>query len=258
MYPDEISGPVVCVADLHGESEQLRRLLDFLRANRLHEGRTVIFLGDYCDCGPDTAGTIDLLLNWRKRHRPTVFLAGNHDLNLAKALGLVASPHQDYYAARLPTRNSETLSSYEAKGGDELLAKMPPRHKDFFANLAWVAEHQDFIFVHAGLDDREPVEQQLAKLRARDAKLFKPLWLHETALAWTIPPDTNKTIVSGHTTIERPIVTNRRILIDTGCGRGGPLTAILLPERLLIQVPALLIVPRRAGGLINAVTSTNP
>ncbi|HLW74462.1 MAG TPA: hypothetical protein VKT74_05285, partial [Gammaproteobacteria bacterium] len=69
------------------------------------------------------------------------------------------SPHQEFYAARIPIRNAKTLASYGATCAAELVAKMPQAHKDFFTNLPWTVEHPDFLFVHAGLDDREPVEQ---------------------------------------------------------------------------------------------------
>jgi hypothetical protein len=82
--------------------------------------------------------------------------------------------------------------------------------------------------------------EQLARLRQRDTSTFKPKWLNDDRLAWMIPHDTNQTIVSGHTILRHPIITDRRILLDTGAGYGGPLTACLLPERLLIQVPANL------------------
>jgi serine/threonine protein phosphatase 1 len=244
MPPDCIDGPVVCVADLHGACQQVKALLDFLVANRLHEGRAVIFLGDYCDCGPDTASTIELLLAWQATCPASRFLCGNHDLSLAKGLGLVESPHRAYYAGRIPARSAETLASYGARDAAELMGRMPAAHQDFLANLPWVVEHQaGYVFVHAGLDASEPVEQQLAQLRARDARIYKPKWLHDTALAWAVPPDTNKVVVSGHTTLADPWVTPRRILLDTGAGRGGPLTACLLPERLLIQVPASVAQP---------------
>jgi len=248
MFQDQISGKVIAVADLHGGYDQLRNLLEFLVAHRLHEGRHFVFLGDFCDVGPDTASTIDLLLDFQKKHAEVTFLSGNHDLNLTKALGLVESPHQALYRSRVPTRNVLTLASYEAKDAAELLVKMPQSHKDFLANLPWVVEHSDFVFVHAGLKADEPYEQQMAKLRTRDATLFKPPWLHDTVLAWAIPPDTNKVIVSGHTILDRPIVTDRRILLDCGCGYGGFLTACLLPERLLIQVPPSLAKKRSYQG----------
>ena len=110
MFPTQIDGPVIAVADLHGAYDQLQSLLNFLVANRLHEGCCIVFLGDLCD-GLDTAGTIEALLAWQQLHHQTTFLCGNHDLNLAKALGIVNSPHQDYYASRIPTRSIQTLTS---------------------------------------------------------------------------------------------------------------------------------------------------
>jgi hypothetical protein len=120
MLPTEIDGPVIAVGDIHGAYEQVKTLLRFLVAEGLHEGRAVIFLGDYCDCGPDTAAAIELLLAWRAACPASRFLCGNHDLSLAKGLGLVATPHQAYYEARIPTRSAETMKSYGAKDAADL------------------------------------------------------------------------------------------------------------------------------------------
>jgi serine/threonine protein phosphatase 1 len=215
----------------------VKALLDFLTANGLHKSRWVVFLGDYVDAGPDTAGTIELLLAWASLHAQTTFLCGNHDLNLAKALGLVESPHQAYYLSRVPTRNALTLTSYGARGAAELAEKIPAAHKEFLVNLPWAVEHPDYLFVHAGLDPGEPFQEQLEQLKARDTTAFKPKWLHDTDLAWSVPQDTEKAVVSGHTILRQPVVTERRILLDTGAGCGGSLTVILLPERVLLQVP---------------------
>jgi len=180
-----------------------------------------------------------LLLAWQAASPASRFLCGNHDLSLAKGLGLVESSHRAYYEARIASRSAETLKSYGAKDAAELAEKMPAAHKDFLVNLPWVVEHRaGYVFVHAGLDAAEPAERQLEQLRARDAGIYRPKWLHDTGLAWAVPPDTNKVIVSGHTILRRPVVSDRRILLDTGCGYGGPLTACLLPERRLIQIPA--------------------
>jgi serine/threonine protein phosphatase 1 len=238
MFPTQIDGPVAVIGDLHGSYEQLRALLEFLTAYRLHEGRFLVFLGDFVDIGPDTARTIDLLLAFQKQHSQTVCLAGNHDWNLAKALGLVGSPHQPYYAARITTRNAQTLASYGAATAAELAEKMPAAHKDFLADLPWAVEHPDFLFVHAGLDPSEPYGDQVKELRQRHTTTFKPKWLYSDRLAFCDPrPDTDKVVVSGHTILRQPYLGDRRILLDTGCGYGGALTACLLPERLLIQVP---------------------
>ena len=82
---------VICVGDLHGNLIQLRALWSAL-ADKLGpfvlSVSTVIFLGDYCDRGPDTRGVIDWLIALKASHRaPVYFLAGNHDFGLAAFLG---------------------------------------------------------------------------------------------------------------------------------------------------------------------------
>jgi serine/threonine protein phosphatase 1 len=249
MLPTQIDGPVIAVGDLHGAYGQAKALLDFLAAHGLHEGRWVVFLGDIVDVGPDTARTIDLLLSFQEQHPQAAFLCGNHDLSLALALGIVSGPYQGYYQARIPTRNSETLASYGAKDAVQLCEKMPAAHKDFLASLPWVVEHPAYVFVHAGLDPHEPYGGQVARLRRRDTTLFKPPWLYSGRLALCDPPQgTDRVIVSGHTVLRQPYLGDRRILLDTGCGYGGPLTACLLPERLVIQVPASVARPKSYQG----------
>ena len=49
---------------------------------------TVVFLGDYCDRGPDTRGVLEWLValyaqREAARAGSTILLAGNHDLGMA-------------------------------------------------------------------------------------------------------------------------------------------------------------------------------
>lgn len=242
MYADSIAGPVLAIGDLHGCYEQAFQLLDIAITEGWLQDRFVVFLGDIVDRGPDTAGTIDLLLDFCNLHPQTTFCCGNHDLSLAKGLGLVDSPHQAYYWRRMPKRNGATLLSYGARDGEELLEKMPDSHKEFLVNMPWSVEHPDYLFVHAGIDHLEPYEGQIRQLRNRDTSLWKPKWLHDCGLAFAVLKDSEKVIVSGHTTLSAPYVGQDRILLDTGAGYDGPLTACLLPEKVLIQIP-----PQEAG-----------
>ncbi len=231
-FADRIEGKVVVIGDIHGDYQQARQLLDALCERDLLEDRWLVFLGDYVDVGPDSAKVIRLLLDLHEFFpRTTTFLCGNHDLNLAKALGLVDSPHRLYYWNRLPVRNAETMASYGATNGWDLLEKMPEPHKDFFGRLAWVVEHPDYLFVHAGFDPDEPLEGQIEQLRQRDTNLFKPKWLYDDRLGFVgNAHQTGKVVVAGHSIVPAVRTIDNKWLIDTGAGYGGALTALLLPE----------------------------
>ena len=81
---------IVCIGDLHGNITELRSLWLALE-NKLGaelETATVVFLGDYCDRGPDTKRVIDWLIDLRDHRDPdtTRFLMGNHDFGMAAFL----------------------------------------------------------------------------------------------------------------------------------------------------------------------------
>ena len=46
------------------------------------------------------------------------------------------------------------------------------------------------------------------------------------------------TVVFGHWARPEPVVRENAIGLDTGCVYGGRLTAVILPERNLVSVPA--------------------
>lgn len=235
-FADRIDGKVVVIGDIHGEYGQARQLLFDLGERGLLDDRWLVFLGDYVDVGPDSARVVRLLLDLHEAFSHSTFLCGNHDLNLAKALGLVDSPHRHFYWNRLPLRNAETLASYGAGNGWDLLDRMPDDHKDFFRKLPWVVEHPDYLFVHCGFDPDEPFDWQVEQLRQRDTNLWKPMWLHHDRLAFVgHAHQTDKTVIAGHSIVPAVRAVENKVLIDTGCGYGGALTALLLPEFEVVQ-----------------------
>lgn len=81
---------IVCIGDLHGNITELRSLWGKLESKLGADlgSATVVFLGDYCDRGPDTKSVIDWLIDLRERRGSdtTRFLLGNHDFGMAAFL----------------------------------------------------------------------------------------------------------------------------------------------------------------------------
>lgn len=78
------AGPLDLVGDVHGEIRPLRRLLDALgyRADGSHpDGRTLVFVGDLVDRGPDSLEVLRLVRALVEAGRAQC-VVGNHELNL--------------------------------------------------------------------------------------------------------------------------------------------------------------------------------
>lgn len=88
---------VCCIGDVHGYMSKFQRLwtnLEILIDPSDFETALIIFLGDYCDRGPNTREVIDLLISLPSKYprQSHVFLCGNHDLAFAAFLGVLPSP----------------------------------------------------------------------------------------------------------------------------------------------------------------------
>jgi len=71
------------IGDIHGRSDLLAKLLAEIEADALRregaERRTLVFVGDYIDRGPDSSGVVELLLNGLPAGFDVHFLKGNHE-----------------------------------------------------------------------------------------------------------------------------------------------------------------------------------
>ncbi|XP_039133614.1 tyrosine-protein phosphatase RLPH2-like isoform X2 [Dioscorea cayenensis subsp. rotundata] len=102
---------VVCIGDIHGYFSKLQALWSNLE---IHLGPSafasalVIFLGDYCDRGPQTLEVLDFLISLPARYpaQTHVFLCGNHDFAFAAFVGALPAPPDGSHF-------SSTWSEYE-------------------------------------------------------------------------------------------------------------------------------------------------
>lgn len=262
LFSQNINGPVAVIGDVHGQVDDVGRILEQLRQLPDYERRWIVFIGDLVDRGPDPKGALDLVVELMQHHPRTTAIAGNHELAMAAALNLVDTPEYSDWSSRwLDHYGSEaTFQSYGIDYGNlqGLLDALPQSHCDYLANLPWSVEHPEYFFVHAGLDPNTMFAMQREILRARDFTLNRPQWLCSKSLPFEEPPrDCAQIVVSGHVQVPDVQVTRKRILCDTTGGQGGAMSCVLLPEMQVIRSdgsrPARLVEtapsPQRKGWL---------
>ncbi|CAH2054276.1 unnamed protein product, partial [Thlaspi arvense] len=289
---------------IHGHISKLNKLWSNLQSALSpsdFSSALVIFLGDYCDRGPETQQVIDLLIKLPEEHpdQTHVFLAGNHDFAFAGFLGLLPPPldgsefkdtwdeferneeREGWYngegfedmhvqgrrwAGTIRVQFDSAIgvvyngSIYDAgstfesygvpHGSPDLIKAVPKSHKKFFEEMVWVHEEEDvcveteeglkqckLIAVHAGLERRTSVNEQLELLRARDTSIPKIQPLSGRRNVWDIPQeldDKQTVIVSGHH--GKLHIDGLRLIVDESGGYPDiPLAAIILPSKKIIR-----------------------
>ena len=236
----KISGPVAVIGDVHGQIDKLAAILEQLQARPDFRKRSLVFLGDFVDRGPDPKSVIDLVLELKDFHPSVTAIAGNHEFAMGNALGWHPAPESANWPERWTSHyNAETtFASYDAEMGDlaDLASKIPDTHRQFLTNLPWCIEHPQYFFVHAGLDPSRPFQLQVQALRQRDFTLHRPEWLCSKELVYKDPPqDCKLTVVSGHVRVPQVEFKPKRILLDTTGGSGGDLSCVLLPEKTVLS-----------------------
>jgi serine/threonine protein phosphatase 1 len=239
QFAREISGPVAVIGDVHGQVEEVAQILEQLRRLPDYDRRWIVFIGDLVDRGPDPKGALDLVTELMLHHPRTTAIAGNHELAMSAALGLVPTPDYSDWSLRWIDHygSQATFGSYGVPFGDleALREALPCSHQNYLANVPWCVEHPEYFFVHAGLEGHSPFAMQREILRARDFTLNRPQWLCSKSLPFEAPPrDCPHVVVSGHVRVPEVQVNNRRILIDTTGGEGGVMSCVLLPEMRII------------------------
>lgn len=258
--PDDLDYPIIAVGDLHGRREELQRLFAALERRPEWPRSALVFLGDFVDRGPDSRGTIDLVLELLRRPAGGSAVMGNHDLALIRSARLDDGPPSSYWPSRYQAlyNGGPTFASYlgrPARPGnagfqddlDALRPAMPDEHRAFLSGLRWVVEASGHLFLHCGLSPELGAgpEEQVAALRARrwDRSILKPtpgtktdqLWEDEypvwlgadRSLSARPLPYPGKVQVTGHERVRRPEVDAVRIRLDTSGGFDKP-TACLL------------------------------
>jgi len=220
---------IYAIGDIHGRLDLLQRLQESIAADAGRSNaqrRVLIYIGDYIDRGPDSAGVLDLLLDAPLPGFETVHLLGNHEDTLLQFPDdLSVGPSWLAYGG------VQTLASYSigvSPGSwrderelqrlqGEVRRRVPRRYMAFMRGLPLMHAEGDYLFVHAGIRPGIPLERQ-----ERDDLL----WIRDEFL--DSDQDFGKIVVHGHSISLDPEFRPNRIGIDTGAYRSGQLTCLVL------------------------------
>ncbi|MDY6830339.1 MAG: metallophosphoesterase family protein [Thermodesulfobacteriota bacterium] len=202
-------GKIFAVGDIHGCYKKLRVLMDRIPID--YKEDTLVFLGDYIDRGDESFEVVDYLTGLWKKHPGIVFLKGNHEELFFNYLS------GEDEVSFLFNGGEQTLKGYMSPDGN---ISVPKAHLNFFNALQLYYETDDYIFVHAGLKDGVPLEQQ---------KPEDLLWIRKPFIESSY--DFGKIVIFGHTPYPEVVVKDNKIGVDTGAVYGYKLTCIELPAR---------------------------
>ena len=203
------------IGDIHGCFAELRDLLD---SAALSKEDQVIALGDFMDRGPDSPSVLAFLRDSENARS----LKGNHERkHLLSSRGIIRPA-----LSQMLTRTQFDEDSYA-------------RALEYLEELPVFIELQDAILVHGfwkpglHLQDQDPLVLQ--GTMTGQYRLG-----HHLEGPWFEAYDGPKPLVVGHQdylhTGEPLIVGGRVFCLDTGCCRGGRLTALALPEFRIFSV----------------------
>ncbi|MCV2887571.1 metallophosphoesterase [Ruegeria aquimaris] len=214
--------PIYAVGDIHGQKTMLEDAL--ARIDRDGGGR-IVFLGDYTDRGPDSAGVVELLRNGLDEGRDWITLKGNHDRMFE--MFLRDHPANDdrllvgYHWLHERIGGIETLASYGVDVPDgariyqvhaQARDAVPPDHLAFLSGLPSYHLENELLFVHAGIRPGVPLEQQCE---------HDLIWIRHEFL--DDPRPHPWLVVHGHTPGRMAEHFGNRINLDAGAGYGRPL-----------------------------------
>ncbi len=219
MIPADI--PLRIVGDVHGDYKGF--------AAATATDHFIVQLGDLVDDGPDTLGVLELMFELLERRRG-IFILGNHDFKLARALRGDSVHRSPALAATIAALDNATAARALAE-----ITRAP----------AWITV-PNVCFVHGGFHPAMLIERAPTfPSRAPDRLVARALYGQTTGrvtgsgkperlVQWVDQIPAGVTIYCGHDQRSkngRPLILSNRqggsaVFLDTGAGKGGHLSWI--------------------------------
>jgi len=211
----------IVIGDIHGCYTELQGLIRKLAITRSDR---IILIGDLVAKGPASRKVLEFA---QGQHGCETIL-GNHEYILL-----------EHFRGKRPRLEPAHQRVVEELGDDY------ERHMKWLAGLPSYIDLGEYAVVHAGVRPGVSLARQtrrdLAFLRTVEGRPES-----RSGTPWFECYNGKRTIIFGHWVFPLPFTSDRTIGIDTGCVYGGKLTALVLPDRSLVQVNARRVYVRRS------------
>lgn len=195
------------IGDIHGEIDELKIIIDKINYDPAQD--KLIFVGDYVDRGADSYQVYNYIRELD--NGKNIFLRGNHEEMMIDAV-----------------LNKNEIQLWYHNGGQKTERSFPNNSElkaaaQFFDSLPYYHANQDYIFVHAGINPSKSLEEQTE---------HDLVWIRQPFLgAKNKDFKEDRTVVAGHTPVAEVRFGDNKILVDTGAGKGGILSAVNLKTK---------------------------
>ncbi|MFN2340780.1 MAG: metallophosphoesterase family protein [Halanaerobium sp.] len=195
------------IGDIHGEIDELKTII--YKINYKPTEDKLIFVGDYIDRGADSYQVYKYIRDLD--NGKNIFLRGNHEEMMIDAV-----------------LNEAKIDLWYHNGGQATEASFPNHSvlqeaARFFDSLPYYHSTSDYIFVHAGINPAKSLAEQTE---------HDLIWIRQPFLGAKAKDfKEERTVVAGHTPVAEVKSKDNKILVDTGAGKGGILSAINLETK---------------------------
>lgn len=240
------SGRLVLVGDVHGMLDELVKLLDKVNFDKKHDH--LIFAGDMISKGPNSPGVVDLAMKLgatgvRGNHEDRIILAQKDMVAEHLEIDGSPSPHED------KKKMQDALEEQSYSHGDykdrtlvkqlgvkriEWLKKLP-----VILRVGELGDMGEVVVVHAGLVPGVRLERQdmsmVMNMRTigdggvpseeREGRGWMKAW---NKYQKSLHKKDRSTVIYGHDSKRGLQVDSYSMGLDTGCLKGGQLTAVVI------------------------------
>jgi hypothetical protein len=217
-------GRIICISDIHGIPDELSNLLDLIQPTSID---TIVFLGDFLDRGPDSAGVCDIVMK-----NGYMGILGNHE-----------DRHLGYRKLEEKGKDPKVGATTHV----ETRKQLKDHHYEWFKTLPHYIRFPQYnaVAVHAGVFPGIPIEDQSDHTVLHIQNIYpeggtkQSMWPSKSPPEWkfwTNFYNGSEKIIFGHSVLSKPLITDKVAGIDLGGVFGGELCAYELGTEKLYRV----------------------